>query len=62
MGAGRAEPRGGDEDPEAWVRRHVGAAHAEESADHVLVVATSLGTRAASYAAEPAVDAYLSAL
>ena len=38
--------------PERWVRRHVAAAHAEEQADHVLVVGKSLGTRAASYAAE----------
>jgi len=47
----------GDEDPEAWVRRHVEAAHAQESADHVLVVGKSLGTRAASYAAELGLDA-----
>ena len=47
----------GDEDPEAWVRRHVEAAHAEEDADHVLLVGKSLGTRAASYAAERGLDA-----
>jgi len=47
----------GDEDPEAWVRRHVAAAHASEDADHVLVVGKSLGTRAASYAAERGLDA-----
>ncbi len=50
---GRAE----DEDPEQWVRRHVEAAHAAEDADHVLVVGKSLGTRAASYAAERGLDA-----
>lgn len=44
-------------DPERWVRRHVAAAHAEEQADHVLVVGKSLGTRAASYAAERGLDA-----
>ena len=42
----------GDEDPEPWVRRHVVAALSEEDADRVLVVGKSLGTRAASYAAE----------
>lgn len=47
----------GDDDPHAWVRRHVEAAHAEESADHVLVVGKSLGTLAASYAAELGLDA-----
>ena len=47
----------GDEDPEPWVRRHVAAALAEEDADHVLVVGKSLGTRAASYAAERGLDA-----
>ena len=47
----------GDEDPEPWVRRHVQAAHAAEDADHVLVVAKSLGTLAASYAAERGLDA-----
>lgn len=46
-----------DEDPEAWVRRHVAAAHAAEEADRVLVVGKSLGTRAASYAAERGLDA-----
>ena len=43
--------------PEPWVRRHVAAALAEEDADHVLVVGKSLGTRAASYAAERGLDA-----
>ena len=47
----------GDEDPEQWVRRHVEVALAEESADHVLLVGKSLGTRAASYAAECGLDA-----
>jgi dienelactone hydrolase len=47
----------GDEDPEPWVRRHVAAALAEEDADRVLVVGKSLGTRAASYAAERGLDA-----
>lgn len=47
----------GDEDPEAWVRRHVAAALTHEDADHVLVVGKSLGTRAASYAAERGLDA-----
>jgi hypothetical protein len=47
----------GDENPDAWVRRHVEAAHAAEDADHVLVVGKSLGTRAASYAAERGLDA-----
>lgn len=49
-----------EEDPEAWVRRHVAAAHAAEAerdADRVLVVGKSLGTRAASYAAEHGLDA-----
>ena len=46
-----------DEDPEQWVRGHVQAAHAAEDADHVLVVGKSLGTRAASYAAELGLDA-----
>ena len=49
--------RADDEDPEQWVRRHVAAALAEEDADHVLVVGKSLGTRAASYAAERGLDA-----
>ncbi|GAA1941242.1 alpha/beta hydrolase [Nocardioides hwasunensis] len=49
--------RGDAEDPEPWVRRHVAAAHAAEDADHVLVVGKSLGTRAASYAAERGLDA-----
>ena len=47
----------GDEDPEHWVRRHVEVALAAEDADHVLVVGKSLGTRAASYAAERGLDA-----
>ncbi len=46
-----------DDEPEPWVRRHVQAAHAAEDADHVLVVAKSLGTLAASYAAERGLDA-----
>lgn len=44
-------------DPEPWVRRHLAAALAEEDADHVLLVGKSLGTRAASYAAERGLDA-----
>ena len=47
----------GDEAPEPFVRRHVAAALAEEDADHVVVVGKSLGTRAASYAAERGLDA-----
>ncbi|MBL0746169.1 hypothetical protein [Nocardioides baculatus] len=47
----------GDEESESWVRRHVEEAHAAEAADHVLVVAKSLGTFAASYAAERGLDA-----
>ncbi len=47
----------GDEEPEAWVRQHVAAALAAEGADHVLVVGKSLGTHAASYAAERGLDA-----
>lgn len=47
----------GEEDPAAWVRRHVEAALADEAADRVLVVAKSLGTLAASYAAERGLDA-----
>lgn len=47
----------GEEDPEAWVRRHVAAAHRGEDADRVLLVGKSLGTRAASYAAERGLDA-----
>ena len=47
----------GDEDAEPWVRRHVEAAHAAEDADRVLVVGKSLGTHAASYAAERGLDA-----
>ena len=49
--------RADDDDAEQWVRRHVEAAHADEDADHVLVVGKSLGTRAASYAAERGLDA-----
>ncbi len=45
------------DDLEEWVRRHVAEAHAAEDADHVLVVGKSLGTRAASYAAERGLDA-----
>jgi hypothetical protein len=47
----------GDEEPGAWVRRHVAAAHDREDADRVLVVGKSLGTRAATYAAERGLDA-----
>ena len=47
----------GDEDVDAWVRRHVEVALAEEDADHVLLVGKSLGTRAAPYAAERGLDA-----
>ena len=52
----------GAEEPEPWVRRHVAAALAEEQehegvGDEVLVVGKSLGTRAASYAAERDLDA-----
>ena len=39
------------------MRRHVEAALAGEDADHVVVVGKSLGTRAASYAAERGLDA-----
>lgn len=54
--------RRGDEDPDAWVRRHVASALATEPphrgrGDHVLVVGKSLGTRAAPYAAERGLDA-----
>ena len=54
--------RADDDDAEQWVRRHVEAAHAAEQrhvgeADPVLVVGKSLGTRAASYAAERGLDA-----
>ncbi len=52
-----SESRGDEEEPEAWVRRHLQAAHAQEDADHVLVVGKSLGTRGASYAAERGLDA-----
>jgi predicted alpha/beta-hydrolase family hydrolase len=47
----------GKEDAEAWVRRHVADALTREDADHVVVVGKSLGTRAASYAAERGLDA-----
>jgi len=47
----------GEEDVESWVRRHVAGAHAREDADRVLVVGKSLGTRAATYAAERGLDA-----
>jgi pimeloyl-ACP methyl ester carboxylesterase len=47
----------GDEAAEPWVRRHVEAALAQEDADHVLLVGKSLGTLAASYAAERGLDA-----
>lgn len=49
--------RADDDDPEQWVRRHVTEAHAREEADHVLLVGKSLGTHAASYAAERGLDA-----
>lgn len=52
-----ATTRGDDEEPEPWVRRHVEAAIVEDHADRVLVVGKSLGTRAASYAAERGLDA-----
>ena len=51
-----AESRG-DEDADRWVRRQVTDALAGEDADHVVVVGKSLGTRAASYAAERGLDA-----
>ncbi|KQV71376.1 hypothetical protein ASC64_04885 [Nocardioides sp. Root122] len=47
----------GDEEPGPWVRRHVEAALAAEDADHVVLVGKSLGTLAASYAAERGLDA-----
>lgn len=49
--------RSPDDPPEPWVRRHVAAAHAREDADRVLLVGKSLGTHAASYAAERGLDA-----
>lgn len=45
------------DDPERWVRRHVEEALAREGADHVVIVGKSLGTHAASYAAERGLDA-----
>jgi len=48
--------RGDDDEPEPWVRRHVEAAFVGEDADHVVLVGKSLGTRAASYAAERGLD------
>lgn len=48
---------GDGESAEAWVRRHVEAALEREEADHVLLVAKSLGSRAASFAAERGLDA-----
>ncbi len=42
---------------EAWVRRQVAEALAEELADHVVIIGKSLGTRAAAYAAERGLDA-----
>lgn len=51
-----AESRG-EEDAEAWVRRQAAEALEREDADHVVVVGKSLGTRAASYAAERGLDA-----
>ncbi len=53
---GQHSPREDDE-PEAWVRRHVEAALAQETADHVVIVGKSLGTRAAPVAAERGLDA-----
>ena len=52
----------GDEDADRWVRRQVTDALAEErrdtgGGDHVVLVGKSLGTRAASYAAERGLDA-----
>lgn len=47
----------GEETPLSWVRRHTEEALAEERADHVVVVAKSLGTHAAPYAAERGLDA-----
>ncbi|WP_114327777.1 alpha/beta hydrolase [Nocardioides currus] len=43
-------------EPEPWVRRQVESALASESSDPVLLVAKSLGTHAASYAAERGID------
>lgn len=43
--------------PEPWVRRHAEAALAGEEIDHVVLVGKSLGTRAATYAAERGLDA-----
>ena len=47
----------GEEDAEAWVRRQTAEALDREDADHVVVVGKSLGTLAASYAAERGLDA-----
>lgn len=44
-------------DLDGWVRRHAEEALASEDADRVVLVAKSLGTRAASYAAERGLDA-----
>ena len=44
-------------DLDGWVRRHAEEALASEGADRVVLVAKSLGTRAASYAAERGLDA-----
>ena len=52
-----ATTRAAGDDPEQWVRRHVEEALAREDADHVVIVGKSLGTRAASYAAERGLDA-----
>ena len=43
--------------PEPWVRRHVEEAVSREKDQRVLIVGKSLGTRAASYAAERGLDA-----
>jgi len=45
------------DDPEPWVRAQVETALAHEEADHVVLVGKSLGTHAASYAAERGLDA-----
>lgn len=44
-------------DFEAFVRREVEQALADEDADHVVLIGKSLGTRAAGYAAERGLDA-----
>jgi len=49
--------RAAGDDADEWVRRHVHEALTGEDADHIVVVGKSLGTRAASYAAERGLDA-----